>query len=465
MSDQPPPPPESNRRYQAYIKPGIIVVLVLASLIPLDSIRGLVLERQQTGQIVSREIAQSWGGEQRIAGPILVLPLIARADVAAGFRTAQGPTGKFVLVLPETLTVDGAAKTQLRRRGIYQTPLYTTSMTLSGAFALPDFTTIGIDPVNAIDWNNAHLHIHVSDLGSVIDAPALAWDGTTIPLRAGDAKKDIAIATLPVLSPDPSGWPRAFSFDLRVNGSKSLGLLPIGENSTVSLASDWPHPGFYGTHLPVETGIGADGFRARWAVSHFARRLPGVSVSESEAPDWLLKRIATDAILTRFVTPVDHYLMSERSVKYGLLFVILVSCVLFVFEIVAAVRIHPMQYGMAAAALCLFFLLLLSLSEAIGFASGYLIAAGMTVALLALYVGAATQSLKRGGVLGGLLSIVYGYMFLTLTSEDHALLLGSLLLFAALGLTMLTTRRLDWYDLGARFSGPQTSRPPDRHPA
>ena len=158
--------------------------------------------------------------------------------------------------------------------------------------------------------------------------------------------------------------------------------------------------------------------------------------------------------------------MSERSVKYGLLFVILVSSVLFVFEIVAAVRIHPMQYGMVAAALCLFFLLLLSLSEVMGFSGGYLVAAGMTVALLAAYVATVARSAKRGALLGGILSIVYGYMFLTLMSEDHALLLGSLLLFIALGLAMLATRRFDWYALGDRMSAARKPRrPADDHPA
>jgi len=459
MTDQPPPPPVSlGRRYQAYVKPIIIAFLVLASLIPLHSIRGLVLERQQTSHEVAKEIAASWGGEQRLAGPILALPVFPGNDMAPGFRTGQGAAENFLLVLPETLIIDGAAKPQIRRRGIYQTPLYTLSMTLSGSFALPDFAVLGIDAASEIDWQNARLVLHVSDLGGIVDARVPEWDGTTVSVRAGDAERNLAFVTLPTLTPSATAWPKRFSFDLSLNGSRSFGVLPIGEKTSISLASPWPHPGFSGNHLPVESEINSDGFRANWDLSHFARRLPDASVSGTDAPDWLVERAETDAVLVRFVTPVDHYLMSERSVKYGLLFVILVSCVLFVFEIVSEVRIHPMQYGLVAAALCLFFLLLISLAEVIGFAGGYLIAASMTVGLLSSYVAAAARSLKRGALLGGLLIIVYGYMFFTLISEDHALLLGSLLLFTALGLAMLATRRLDWYALGERISAPRELR-------
>jgi inner membrane protein len=174
-------------------------------------------------------------------------------------------------------------------------------------------------------------------------------------------------------------------------------------------------------------------------------------------PNWFTEHASTGAVLIRLVTPVDHYLMSERSAKYGLLFVIWVSCVLFVFEILTDIRIHPVQYAMVAAALCLFFLLLVSLSEVIGFSGGYLIAATMTTALLAFYVAAIAKSPKRGAVLAGLLGAVYGYLFLTLVSEDHALLLGSLLLFVALGLTMIATRRLDWYTLGEHLPGSKSA--------
>ena len=151
------------------------------------------------------------------------------------------------------------------------------------------------------------------------------------------------------------------------------------------------------------------------------------------------------------INPVDHYLKSERSVKYGILFVILVSSVLFVFEIVSGARVHPIQYGMVAAALCLFFLLLLSLSEAIGFDAGYLVAAGLTVALLSYYIAAVLRSRRRGAALAGLLAVVYGYMYLTLRSEDHALLLGSVLLFGVLAGAMIVTRQFDWYAVGARL--------------
>jgi len=467
MIDHSPPPVDSPvRRYQAYVKPGIIVLLVLASLIPLESIRGLVLERQQASLEVAKEIGASWGGEQRLAGPILALPVNPAIEVSPGFRTTQGAAGKFVIVLPEKLAIDGTATPHIRRRGIYETPLYTVSMTVVSSFALPDFAALGLDASNGIDWDNARLILHVSDLGGIADAPVLEWDRATASFGTGAAEQNLAVARIPGLTSEASAWPKQFSFDLSMNGSRSFGVFPIGEKTVISLASSWPHPGFSGNHLPIESEISSDGFRAKWDLSRFVRRLAEASVNDTEVPDWLTERAQSDAVLIRFVTPVDHYLMSERSVKYGLLFVILVSCVLFVFEIVSEVRIHPMQYGLVAAALCLFFLLLISLAEVIGFIGGYLIAASMTIGLLAFYVAAAAKNSRRGAVLGGLLTVVYGYMFFTLISEDHALLLGSLVLFSALGLAMLATRRLDWYALGERIAAPrELPRPADDHPS
>jgi inner membrane protein len=167
-------------------------------------------------------------------------------------------------------------------------------------------------------------------------------------------------------------------------------------------------------------------------------------------------RATISGALVGLIFPVDHYLKSERSVKYGVLFVILVSCVIFMFEIVSGARVHPIQYGMVAAALCLFFLLLVPLSETIGFAAGYLSAAGLTVALLSYYIAGICRSWHRGAALAGLLSVVYGYMYLTLRSEDHALLLGSLLLFGTLAGAMIVTRGFDWYAVGGRLAGGRT---------
>ena len=464
MIDQPlppPPPPISRgRRYQAYIKPFVIGFLVLASLIPLQGIRGLVLERQQISHDVAQEIAASWGGEQRVAGPVLVLPVSPRRDVGHGTydgiaperKPAPGRANKFIVVLPETLMVNGTMLPQTRQRGIYETQLYTQSMTLSGKFARPDLAALGVAAEN-VNWDDARILLYVSDIGGIIDAPTLDWNGDTSELRATGEKKKVAGTTVPLAGIDDASWPTAYSLKLSINGSRSIGVSPIADKTRVEIASPWQHPSFLGSHLPIESEIDEDGFWAKWELSHFAHLRPSSWLSFVETPSWLTEHAASDAVLIRLVTPVDHYLMSERSVKYGLLFVILVSCVLFVFETLADIRIHPVQYTMVAAALCLFFLLLVSLSEIIGFAGGYLIASTMTTALLAFYIATIARSFKRGGVLAGLLGAVYGYMFLTLVSEDHALLLGSLLLFIALGLTMIAHPAARLVRLGRASAG------------
>ena len=226
MIDQPlppPPPPISRgRRYQAYIKPFVIGFLVLASLIPLQGIRGLVLERQQISHDVAQEIAASWGGEQRVAGPVLVLPVSPRRDVGHGTydgiaperKPAPGRANKFIVVLPETLMVNGTMLPQTRQRGIYETQLYTQSMTLSGKFARPDLAALGVAAEN-VNWDDARILLYVSDIGGIIDAPTLDWNGDTSELRATGEKKKVAGTTVPLAGIDDASWPTAYSLRVR----------------------------------------------------------------------------------------------------------------------------------------------------------------------------------------------------------------------------------------------------------
>lgn len=453
----------TDPRHQTYVKLVILGFLVAASLLPLRAIRDLVLERQQTSLAAEEDIVASWGGGQRIVGPVLVVPLasgssgrdVTSSDTQTGITYAEDGKKFYaenLFIMPESLSIDTELDPQIRRRGIYETVLYTAVTSVSGRFARPNLEELGIEDAGRIQWNKARFEVFIADIRGIIEASDLDWNGTAMQFRIGPSVEGKIVVSLPTLDPTQASWPAGFSFNLDLKGSRTFGFAPIGDQTMVTVRSPWPHPSFFGGFPPLEMAVAADGFSARWSLSRFDREMPRAWLGDDSAAHRLSLRAEAIGALVRLVDPVDHYLKSERSVKYGILFVILVSCVLFLFEVVSGARVHPIQYGMVAAALCLFFLLLVSLSEAIGFGAGYLLAASLTIALLSTYIAAIFRSRRRGAALAGLLALVYGYMYLTLRSEDHALLLGSLLLFGVLAGAMIVTRNFDWYAVGRRLS-------------
>ena len=216
-------------------------------------------------------------------------------------------------------------------------------------------------------------------------------------------------------------------------------------STRAEITSEWPHPSFTGGFLPDERSVTEKGFHATWQLSRYAT---GVDALVQQRQSKAKPKLENCDFGVRFVTPVDVYQQSTRAVKYGMLFVILTFAGFFLFEVLRRMAVHPIQYAMAGAALAMFFLLLISLSEHIPFPLAYVVASGACVGLLAFYVGHVLQSAVRGLGFGGMLAGLYAVLYVLLLSEDYALLLGSLLLFAVLGAVMVMTRRVDWYRIG-----------------
>ena len=445
-------------KYHLYIKIGILLLLILGSLIPLSLVRSLVLERKALSSSVEHELAATWGGAQRIVGPILVVPFEEDElrQVPNPDRTAQAAyvdqlvtTRHLLYLLPEELDIEGRTTTSVRRRGIYEVPLFTADMSFAGRFDPPNLTAIELAPEHRILWDEAWVEAYVSDLSGSLNPIALDWAGLSIPFRVGteEISGSAQIVAPIALESAEDLSDAAFAFEIALNGSDSIGVLPLGRATRMTLASDWPHPSFFGGMLPASSTISPKGFEANWQVSHFARQLPQQWRDNDVKLDTLISRARVDGLAVRMVESVDHYLKAERSVKYGVLFIVLVCGVLFAFEVMAGGRVHVVQYGFVAAAVCIFFLLLLSLSEVLGFALAYAVSAAMSLLLIAPYAAKIGQSWRQGATAGALLAGVYGYLYVTLQSEDHALIMGSLLLFAALAALMFATRNVDWYAL------------------
>ena len=452
------------RRYPVYWKLAMLAVMALASLFPLERIRDLILEREFRQASVAAEIKAAWGGDQKIVGPVLILPV----DKAAPPTTTEDgdilerrwPDG-VIYVLPADLTIEADLDVETKRRGIYETPVYTAETTLRGHFAVPDLDSLGIEDAVLVRWSEATIEVYIADLASVLRIDELNWDETMAAFQVGRRIGDqgAKLVAAPSLSESLTDWNGTFEISLAGNGTSVLGFQPLGRTTSIAVRADWPHPSFAGAFLPTQTEIDDQGFAASWQVSGFARPMPQqwrsteFGLGDVYTPD--LDKAAT----LRLVDPVDHYLKSERAAKYGLLFVALVFGAVFIFEATTGGRIHVIQYGMVAAALCLFFLLLVSLSEVLGFTLAYWIAAAAALSLIAWYLAKCMASYRHGMIVATLLAAVYGYLFSTLQSEDRALLLGSLLLFAALGAAMVATRNVDWYRLGDQARRRSDSQP------
>ena len=435
-------------------------ILVLLLLIPLAMVRGLVGERQQRQLSVEQELAAIWGAAQTVAGPVLSIPYDSLCEVQTTAANGQvvtsfQPCEKIGHFLPETLSVDGPVTPELRSRGIFDVVVYRTDLRLQGTFAPPKFdelardAAVGAGPIGKVHWERASLSVGIPDLRGIRGRVDLDWQGQRVPFAPGVVDPSLWTAGLraPLRLDTAAGKPAEgripFSFSVSLAGSSGLNLLPFGRQTRLALRSPWQSPSFSGAFLPESRRVGKDGFNATWNVSYYGRSFPQNWSSVQTAS--LAAAINGSAFGVDFVQPVDVYQQTERSVKYGALFLVLTFVTFFLFELFQPIRVHPVQYLMVGSALCLFYVLLLSIAEQLAFGVAYLVAAGATVSLLGAYVAAVLRSKRRAGVFAGVLALLYGYLYVLLQAEDYALLLGSIGLFLILALVMLITRRVDWY--------------------
>lgn len=417
----------------------LIALLSLAFAIPLLLVYGIVSERQGYGEHARREIAAAWSGPQTVAGPALVSSL--ECDYLDAERERH--RSRWVSVsLPESLEGRGEVRTERRSRGIFEALLYTATIDLNGELELvhpgePNVACVG--PLRVESW----IAFGVTDPRGVDELSPLRLDGREHPWQVGTGLSGAWAhgARTPVTLPAPGAPGRrvAFATRLVVRGSERLDLLPVGRETRVALGGDWPSPGFQGAYLPATREVRADGFAADWRVSALARTFPARWWGETPPSG-----LGEAGFGVALVLPVDGYQRSERALKYGLLVVVLTFLAFFLFEIGAELQLHVVQYGLVGAALCVFYLLLLSLAEHLGFDAAYLAAAAATVGLISAYALAILRGGRRAAGFGALLAALYAGLYALLVSEDFALLVGSASLFAVLALLMWRTRHVDW---------------------
>jgi len=456
LPGQPPPvPPPAARRssFGTALKMGTIAALTLLLLIPLALIRSVLSERLARRQEALENITGTWGSDQVLLGPVLIVPYKYRVK---GWKdqTINGRLERVEVTetrvaqahcLPEKLQVTGQLDSEQRYRGIYQAVVYRGTVQLAGAFARPAFDEWKVAPEDVL-WDDAVVTLAVTDLRGAQEALTLTLAGKTYPLLPGAKLKNFAAglhARVPGLAPDAAELP--FEVKLTLNGSGSLRLAPAGRQTRVALSSPWPDPKFDGAFLPVTRTVSPAGFQAEWAVSYYGRSYPQQWTTQDDATPLTSAAVNSSLFGVELLTVMDSYRYVERAIKYGILFLTLVFTAFFLFEVLVRIRVHPFQYTLVGAALCLFYLALLSLSEVIRFGLAYLIGAAAAALLIVGYSAHVLRSLRRALLIGGELAAIYGCLYVILRLQDYALLFGTAGLFLALAIVMFVTRRVDWY--------------------
>jgi inner membrane protein len=446
--------PDSLERISASIRDSQLIRLFFVGLlalllqIPIAIISGLISERQARRQSAVAEVSSKWGNAQVLTGPALVVPYTYRwTEFPTGGKPIPRTEPRKAIFLPEGLRVRGSLASEIRSRGIFSIPVYQATTTIDGEFARPDFSELGIESSD-VAWDRAELAIGITDARAIQAATAVSWNAEQVPFLPGTGGfLDSPTGIHAVVSLAGATQRFEFSFPLVLNGSVGVYFTPFGRNTVVELAGKYGSPSFQGNWLPSERAVSEASFAARWSIPFLGRNYPQAWKSEVR----MREEIERSRFGVELAEPVDQYRMAERSVKYAGLFVLLTFATVWLIEVLAGARVHPIQYLMLGGALCVFYLLELSLAEHLGFALAYSIASLSIVTLIASYSAAILQR-RMHLIVGAGVALLYGSLYFLLINEDHALLIGSVGLFAILATIMFVTRRVDWYSLGASDS-------------
>jgi inner membrane protein len=425
--------------------------LALLMLIPLLQVQGLIGEREGLEREARSRIAERWGGEQVLGGPVLVVPVRTLVRNDKGFTSFDHRH----FVLPDQLRIDASLDSERRSYGIYETPVYTATLKISGRFGAAAVAAIRAAGGEA-QWQAAALRVPIADVRGIRSASPLRIDGRELTFGPGGAVSGMTATEVAwPLDPERADAPMEFSFELRLAGTAVLQFLPLARQTDVAITGTWPDPSFAGAFLPARREAGAQGFNAQWQVLDLNRQFGQHWNDAGDVP-----MLQAAAFGVELYQPVGTYQRNERAGKYGILFIAMTFVALFLFDALGRWRVHPVQYLLVGVALCTFYVVLLALSEQIGFGPAYLVAAVAVVAMIGGYAVAAARSRKAGSALGGLLALVYALLYGLVISEQYSLLMGAIALLASIGVLMYLTRRVDWYALGpARVDVPGRMEP------
>jgi inner membrane protein len=438
---------------------AIVVGFVLT--VPLVSVYLLAADRESQSREAARSITAGWGGPQTMTGPLLVIPYKATATetVVENGRsvTRTNEVTRELTLVPEIVDLKTDMKPEVRKRSIYEAVVYEAEVSGKARFAFPpDLARTGVQPAQ-MDLSRAELRFTLSDAKGLGANPRVAIGGQPLRLQPGGGStgKGSGFYAWVDAAPLPT-QPIVVDYAYDFRGNSSLTLAPNAGDTHWVVKSSWPHPSFVGGFLPGARNISVNGFEASYRVGNLAlgRSLVSTSdVGQASTPDtptadpYAEAASAGDdseAAQIDLIQPVDLYSQVNRAIKYGFLFIGFTFLALLMFDVIGGVRVTPVEYLLMGGALVLFFVMLLAFAEVIGFTLAYILAAAAIAGLNTAYSAAVLGSWRRASFIGGLLIALYGVLYILLSLEAFSLLIGSLLLFAALAGVMYATRRIDW---------------------
>ena len=426
-------------------------------LIALAMVNGTINDRRAYRDDAVKSIEASYAGPQTVIGPVLVRPYKQTTETMEDGE--KGTKKKVVHVaellatsFPRVLDVRGTLTPTERRHGLYTVTVYELATHVHGSVEIVPPQTAG-----TVEWGEPYLAMSVEDVRGIVGTPAVTVNGTRETMYQGG---EAGLGWQPNLRVPLRGAKELqgrldFAVDMDLAGTEELSVAPVGDSNHVELNSRWHSPLFAGQFLPRTREVGANGFTAAWDVSSLAT---GTQAQMAAKP---VRSI--DVMNVSLLTPIDPYKLSDRATKYGILFVILTFGGFFLFEMMKQLPIHPVQYLLVGFGLTIFFLLLISFSEHMAFVLAYVLSSLACIGLLGFYLSYVLRSVPRGLGFAAMLATLYAAVYGLLISEDNALILGSLLLFAVLAVVMVVTRKVDWYQSGAELrkgAGVPTAPPP-----
>jgi len=441
----------------------LLFVLVLLLLIPLAMIRGVINERSRTADSAEADIMEAWGSQLLEAGPVIMIPGIRTDEVRTkterdGEKIELVKSSFTLAVMPQKLNIKTDFKTEVRKRGIFSVPLFSSELSLSGSFdpamaiasLSPNETVLpaqaelvialssqkGIRKINKAIWNSQELFFQPGNLGLNI-------------LRRTDSYRDkyapTAAMTGSGIHAALSGFTNAkseFDISIAIQGGKFVRFMPVGQDTHIEISADWASPSFQGAFLPGSSNITDTNFDAVWDINYLSRDIPLFWKNEALASS---EDYSNSMFGVNFFRAIDTYSLNTRAVKYAILFLIVPFLTLFLLEIFVRTRIHPVPYLLSGIANVIFYLLLLSLSEQLPFYFAYILAALSVTVMMTLYSRSLLSSWNKSWYMGLVMTIAYILLYAVLNAESYALLIGSIGAFVVVGLVMYLTRKLNWY--------------------
>ncbi len=421
------------------IKGIVILILVLLLLIPQTMVQGLISEREGRQRDAILEVSSKWGGQQTILGPVVTVPYIEYyKDTSKTIRQFI----RYAHFLPDSLSVNGTILPEKRHRSIYDIVVYSSKLRFEGFFQGFDLNGLNVSDEDIL-WDKSFLSFGIPDLRGIEEQIKLHWNSDVQLFNPGVETNDVmasGIHSAVAINKSESKKRFSFSFDISLKGSERIFFIPVGKTTDVHISSSWSTPSFDGAFLPGKRDISEKGFSASWKVLHLNRNYPQSWTGKNE-------NLYDSSFGVNLLVPVDGYQKSTRAAKYAILFIVLTFLTFFFVELKNKKSIHPFQYILVGLGLCLFYTLLVSISEYLNYNLAYLIASVMTIGLISLYTVAIFSNKTLSGIVSGILIVLYGFIFTIIQLEDYALLMGSVGLFLILAAVMYYYRKIDWYNM------------------